>query len=478
METSTKQARHARTWWIVVALIAVVVTAFFVLRGAGDRRLKRAIKRVELEGQALTPAYLPIPKNAGKPDPTEWLTRVARSRPAWTMSDLSDPAKYAFLLDEARANRIGEDARIAFETFDVVLRKFLEGAADSSAKWNELWVSLAVRLRKCDGVQPWGELNEAAVRLLAVGLAQQLTLARQAAAYGEIDPVREASSLESANEAFPKLPVLEEAVLADAVHVTAVHKAQAGYALEALDALRAGLAMARIHSSPRWLMSKMVWALQMLRVLDGLQTILPTLPRGLDVADIENELAAARPRAALAQAIRGERAFGYHRLTTLYEDGVVEAADTLVPISFFQRLTAPLVGDTDRAEYLEALTDGANRAEQVRHLRAPAFDGVQRSLWTPFAAAFAPSLEPSLHTSDLLETRLLLARVALVAYRAGAKDALQFLSTTADPFDGRPIRCGFGEKGLVVFWSVGPDGKDDGAVPDSDDIAWGLKLPE
>jgi hypothetical protein len=122
------------------------------------------------------------------------------------MSDLSDPKKYSFLLDEARANRMGEEARLAFESFDAELRKYLAARGDSSEKWNQFWVGLALRLRECDGVQTWGSLNEGAVRLLAAGLASQMTLARQASAYGVIDPVRATSALESSNESFPKLP--------------------------------------------------------------------------------------------------------------------------------------------------------------------------------------------------------------------------------------------------------------------------------
>jgi hypothetical protein len=96
------------------------------------------------------------------------------------------------------------------------------------------------------------------------------------------------------------------------------------------------------------------------------------------------------------------------------------------------------------------------RAEQSRYLRKPAPDGVPRTFWTPMSSALAPELEPTLLTTDRLEARLILARAAIVAYRAGAKDTLEFVSKTTDPFDGRPIRCGFGDNGLVVFWSVGP----------------------
>jgi hypothetical protein len=39
-------------------------------------------------------------------------------------------------------------------------------------------------------------------------------------------------------------------------------------------------------------------------------------------------------------------------------------------------------------------------------------------------------------------------------------------------------RCALGDRGLIVFWSVGPDGRDDGADPRSDDIVWRLVLAD
>ncbi len=467
---------NSRHWWIAGALFLSCLVAVVAIRLVGAQRLRAAVDRIALEGQALTPAYLPIPKNEGKLDPSEWFARVARSRPQWDMTQVSDPSKYPLLLDEARTNRMGEDARLAFEAFDAALRVHLEGAADQAAQWNEFWVALAVRLRECDGVRPWTDRERSAVRLIAVGLGNEMLLARQAAAYGVIDPVRESAALEGPAESFPKLPFVQEARLADAIHVTTLNHVQSGRAGEALDTLRSGFAIARIHSTPRWLMSEMMWTLQMTRVLDGMQTILPMLPRGLDLADFEAAFTEARPRESMAMAIRGERAFGYRVFERLREGAAPHDVASLAPRSFLSDLRGMLVGDFDRARYLDTLTTAALRAEQSRYLRQPAIDGVPDSFWTPIASIVAPQLEPSLASSDRLEARLALARVALVAYRQGAKDALEFLSKSTDPFDGRPIRCGLGDTGLVVFWSAGSNGKDDGALPDTDDIVWGLKL--
>lgn len=477
-DSTNKVRRGLRRWWIAIFFVAVLLFCWLGVRWRGAALRRAAIDQIKIDNQALIPAFLPSPAQDRTNDPGEWLMRVARSRPAWDMSDLSDPERYRFLLEEARSNRLGEDARISFEDFEQKFRSLLESAPDKTAFWNEFWVGLAVRLRNCDGTRDWGPAKNSAVHLIAVGLADCMQVARQAAQYGPIDPVRAAAELENSNASFPTLPFLEEARLGDAVHVTAISKAQSGYAAEALESLRAGLAVAHIHAPSEWLMSEMMWSLQMTRVLDALQTILPMLPRGIDLSWLEQELTAARPRDSMARAIRGERAFG-NRVLELIRSGDLPRDGVLyAPGTWLSRLHRALVNDVDQARYLTTMTEAARRAESPAYLRTKAIDGVPDSFWAPTAAIIAPEFGPSLRTSDLLEARLGLARAALTAYQKGAKDALTFISESFDPFDGRPLRCGFGDDGLVVFWSTGPDGKDDAADVESDDIVWGLKLAE
>lgn len=466
-------------WWLVLASSALVVATPFAIRYRSAKLRQAAIDRIVIENEALTPAYFARAPATELLDASAWLTRAARWKPAWDMSALSDPARYAVLLDEARQELRGDAAREAFAALEACLAG-LESPADAAAGTRQAapWAELAVRLRDCDATEAWGPCTEQGLGLLALGLKDGLALAQTAHQYAPIDALAVAARLESEHASMPRLPFLEEARIGDAVHVSAVHAAQIGRAEEALDALRAGLHVARLHSSPRWLLSSMMWSLHVLRVLDGLQTVLPMLPRDLDVADLEKALTDVRPREIMAQAIRGERAFG-NRLFEMLREGTAIAGDHK---HLFEALGhGPrrwLCGDADQARYLDTLTDLARTAEKSRYLREPVENEVAYSSWLPLSSIVMPALGPSLDTSDRLEARLVLARAALRAYRTGAQETLKLLGESTDPFDGRPIRCALGDRGLIVFWSVGPDGRDDGADPRSDDIAWRLVLAD
>jgi hypothetical protein len=91
---------------------------------------------------------------------------------------------------------------------------------------------------------------------------------------------------------------------------------------------------------------------------------------------------------------------------------------------------------------------------------------------TPLTHVMTSMTKGAVATADVLEARLVLARAALVAFRTDAKQLLEFVAKTSDPFDGKPIRCGFAEGGIVILWSVGIDGVDDGGSNDERDIVW------
>lgn len=461
-----------------VGCALITAGAWFGVRWKCGTLRTAAIDRIKVQQEPLMPAYLSLAASAKGQDPTEWLDRVARVRNKWDLSHVSDPSQYGVLLDEAHANRVGQDGRIAFETFDTCIRAYMSSQVDDGKLWPEFWAGVAVRLRECDGTSAWGECTEHAIQLLAAGLAPSMELARQARNYGSIDPVRAASVLDRMDESFPFMPVVEETRVAHAVHVTAIHQAQSKHARDALDSIRVGLDVARIHAPSHWITEQWLWSMHVTRMLEALQTILPMLPRGLDVGDIEAVLTAARPREEVERALKGERAFG-NRVFEMMRDGWrPKSAEPFAPGSLLERLHRSLVGDADQAAYLDAMALSIDRAAHPAFLRQAAPSGVARTFWTPAASIITPSMEAILAKCDVLEARLVLARVALVAYRAGAKEALSFLGTTVDPFDGQQIRCGFGQEGLVVFWSAGPNGRDDGAKPDTDDIVWGLRLNE
>lgn len=479
--TASKQhgARRIPRYVIVLALaLLLVLGAWFGIRARGSKMRTAALDRIQLAQEPLMPAYLALDPAAKGKDPTEWLERIARVRVRWDMNELSNPSKYEFLLGEARANRVGEEGRIAFEKFEQCIRPLVSKESDPNAVWNQFWVGLAVRLRECDGTSSWGDCTENAVKLLAAGLAPAMDVARQSVNYGAIDPLRATSTLDQQDAGFPALPVAEDARLADAVHMTALSQAQSKRGRDALDSVRVGLAVARVHAPSHWLVEEVLWSTHMTRTLEVLQTILPMLPRGLDVTDIEAALLAARPRDEIGRALRGERTFGNRVFEMMREGWRPKTAEPYAPGSMLSRIQRWLVGDADQAAYLDAMTIAIAQSAKSPFVRKPVANGVESSFWTPSAAIIAPNVDGAIFASDVLEARLALARVALTAYRGGAKDALTFLTTSADPFDGQPIKCGFGEGGLVVFWSVGPNGKDEGAKPGTDDIVWGLRLSE
>jgi hypothetical protein len=121
--------------------------------------------------------------------------------------------------------------------------------------------------------------------------------------------------------------------------------------------------------------------------------------------------------------------------------------------------------------------------EAIERMGLPAFRRLQpeepgwlgRKL-APLAAQLAPSSHDIVGVADQLEARIALGRAALVAFRAGAQEVLATLPNTVDPYDGRPLRMALGPDGIVVLWSVGRDGVDDGGLDDQRDVVWRFKL--
>jgi len=475
----TRSRRRVLTVVLVLSLLAVACAiAWFTVRSRGAERRRVEIARIQAANEPLVPADIPWTPPASGKDPSEWLMQSATVRNGWDMADLADPGKYTSLLDRARGRAFGEDARVAFERFEAAIRPIVSENADPGGTWAAYWVVLANRIAECNGARDWDERERTGVDLLAVGLEPSAKLARMARDVHAIDPHRVASLLDSADAAFPRLPLVEEAGLADAINVAAISDALAKRPVDALDRVRDGLAMARVHAPAHFGLAHTVWAHHMTRVLDTLQTVLSMVPRGLDVTDIEAALTAASPREELQRALRGERAFGNRVFESLRDGWRPTDAPTLGGDSFFARWRHTLVADGDQAEYLRVMSSHVEAAGKPAFKRGAVTDPPANGFWTPNASRMTIQVRGPLATTDRLEARLVIARIALTAYRAGAKDALLFLSKSSDPYDGQPIRCALGEKGLVVIWSVGPDGRDDDGRADSDDVVWALRLAE
>lgn len=479
------RARRKRLW-IALAIVALAIGGAIAFVRSGAARREAAIDRIKMANEPLLPSDLKPARDRGGKDPAAWLARVNDVRNAWEMRDLTDATSYHKLFeraqrrdfaDEERAG-FGEDARVAFAQLQICIEKITEGQKDSAAVWNSFWGTLDGLLRRSDGSSDWGECPAKALRVLALGLEKSMKLAREAHEYGPVDPRGVAQLLDKENESFPFLPAVQEARIADAVQVWAMHDAQSKRFKETLDDVRAGLDVARIHQPSYWLVGHVLWVLHVDRTLDALEGVLPLLPRELDVADIDAALSSLRPRDELVLALQAERAFA-NRLFQHIREGWSPPEKSALHASAFERWRWRLVGDRDQAAYLEAMTRAIERAAKPRILRPREDDASRSAWWNPIATKITPPLEDRLTAADALEARLALARAALTAYRHGAAETFKFLKNSIDPFDGKELRCAFGagaQEGLVVFWSVGPDGKDDGGSDPAQDIVWRLRL--
>jgi hypothetical protein len=461
---------------LVAIFVTLVALSVIILQARGRARRQTAIDAIKMTREALMPSDLKTPADRTGRDPSEWLASTGSTRNLWEIAALSDLESYQQARDAGATGRAEDEARIAFERFESCIRPVLAARKDSNAAWSEFWVGVATQLRTADGTAAWTDCQAEAVQLLATGLAPSMKLARAAAGLGPIDPQRVTRALDQADAGFPELPFTREVRIADAVEATALFDAQSKRFAAALDDVRAGLDVADVHRPSHWLLGYAIWTMHVGRALDSLQLILPLLPRGIDVTDIEARLTALRPGEELATALRGERAYGYRVFESLRSGWTPKGGASFAPSSLLARMHRWLVGDEDEAAYLEAMTSSIERAQQPAFLRKEAMPAPPTGFMTPVTSQVMPALDGMMSASDLLAARLALARMALAAYRGGAQDALTFLSKSIDPYTGLPLQWGTGENELVAFWSVGPDRKDNNASPDSDDVRWALRL--
>jgi hypothetical protein len=476
--TSERRARIRKAWILLAVFVALVAGGVLILKARGRARRQAAIDHIITSKEALMPSELKSISSRQGTDPSAWLASAGATKDLWEVTQIVDAHAYDALRAEAMQGHLGEDARAAFERFEACIRPWLAKQPDSSASWNEFWADISMRLGTGDGTVAFGECEPAAFQLLAAGRAPSMKFARAARGLAPIDPQRVAKKLDEADADFPQLPVAQESRIADAVEVTALFDAQSQRFQEALDDLRAGLDAADVHRPSFWLLGYIMWNLSVERALGTLELILPLLPRGLDVTDIEMRLTAMSPPDELANALRGERAFGYRVFESLRSGWTPANGAPYARSSMLARMRRWIAGDEDEAAYLDAMADAIDLADKPAFLRKELPPQPTPGFFTSSTSVILPSMAPVMGFADALSARLALARMALSAYRGGGQDALTFLSKSVDPYSGRPLSWGTVEGGLIVFWSVGPDRVDDGGKSESDDVTWTLRLAE
>lgn len=451
-----KPGRLAILGLACVALLAVLLLTALALRGYGAKQ--RADELL-----ALTAAARPVmPRDLGRiedprPEPTPWLAQLVAARTRWAPTELAQAPQFDALRARAARGELGAEAELAF------------GALEHCAGANSAAVVQSVLdvLAAHDGLVDPPACGIEAVRLLALGTAPHVEVARLAAGYGPVDTGVVVATLEGSGEPFPRLPVPQSVALSDALEIEALRALWSDRPELVPDLLRAQADVVRIFDGAQILIGGLATIFAEQRLLGMLELALPRLERGTDLAWLEKELEAARPRARLAIAAAGECALGNGAFERLRADpdAKLTGMDSILP----SRLTLSY----DQARNIRAWRERIDRLSEPAFRRAkPDAPGWFDGALAPVTRSLARAPEAAMASADVLEARLVLARAALVAFRSDAKELLEFVAKTSDPFDGKPIRCGFATGGVVLLWSVGPDGIDDGGTDDERDLVW------
>lgn len=445
----------------VLGLMILAALVAFAVRFAGA-----SWRRDEL--MLLTATKMPaLPENLvriddPRPEPTEWFGRLVSTPTRWDPNSLGRADEFARFAEQAAKNQYGSDALEAFAALEACAGT----STDAAAAVQRVLDVLATH----DGIVDVPPCGMEAVRVAALGTRAQVEIALLAHEYGPIDPAVISATLTSTSATFPSLPIEQAIALGVALQIEALQSLWSGRPERVPELLRAQRDVARLFEGAPFLVGAFGVIDADRNMLGMLELALPRLEPGTDMTWFETELTAMRPRARLAVAAAGERAFGNRAFELARSTGgsLGFSADSFVPASL-------------RMSYDQAYFNRAWR-QRIDSLSVPAFQRapIERPSWieqrmAPISSALWSAPDAITALADELEARLVLARTALVAFRTDAKGLLEFVQTTSDPFDGRPIRVGFNADGLVLLWSVGHDGVDDGGIDDEKDIVWRYK---
>ncbi len=440
---------------VVASFLLAILLGALALRWMGAQMRADELSRLAAESQPIVPSDFAESKDP-QPEPTPWFVELASSSARFELADLANPTTFESWRKRAESGDLGAEVRDAFAR--------LETCAGSGAAAAVQRVIDVVAAR--DGIVEIPECGREAAALLALGVAPRVDVARRAKLYGPVSPRVVNEILDRTGAVFPNLPVPQAVELGQALAIEVVRASWNDHPELVPDLLRAQRDIARIFESVPLLVASFATIKSDTRLLEMLEFALSRLPRDTDLGWLEAELESIRPRARLAAACVGERAFGNRAYETMRTgakpSGLAKGGlPTALTLSF------------DQATFLRSWRERIARMGDAAHRRGPepSFGAIEKKL-APIATTIVRFSEGMLLAADDLEARVLLARAALLAFRTDAKSLLEFLAKTSDPYDGRPIRVGFTESGITTLWSVGPDGSDDGGLDDTRDIVW------
>lgn len=278
--------------------------------------------------------------------------------------------------------------------------------------------------------------------------------------------------------------------LLDGYSLLPLHDIAEGRERVAIERIHASFCTARLAEGRPSVIECFAWGVAMSCALFDLRTSLSHLPPGLDLRAIEDAVLAADPRGSALRALAGDRTVANRIFDQFHGLADQEMREMLGVSSLLSQAYCAIWLPFDQARYLHTLEDAISFAKEPYWKVAPRLESWwegrgEHAARLPISAMLTPMVPELIEQSARLEAMLLIARVALLAYREGIEDAIDLASTTTDPFSGRPLRTRVDPDGALLIWAIGPDGEDDGGAlhPKEDegwyeppDITWKIRL--
>jgi len=188
--------------------------------------------------------------------------------------------------------------------------------------------------------------------------------------------------------------------------------------------------------------------------------LLPSRSLGSDLLPL---LASADPLAERRAALLGERAW----IHGVFEDirlgrGTLQEFGGLKDRPLLRPLLA--LDESAGLDYVEVLLANLERPWPAASRSLSRLEFSEMPVWSMVSAMSAPS-PGCVQSARARQAWIALLAAAIRARDAGVQASREFAEQTADPFGDGPLRARQDADGILVLWSVGADGQDDGGDP-------------
>jgi hypothetical protein len=466
---------------LVIGLLCLGLGVRFLVLGVFGDSIEAEFERIRAAGEPVYPEEIVVTDPGPGEDALEWLAGWEKRREErcdWSMDALRDPLD---MLGYAQGVGV-ELARL--EPLEDLARLFEEGGFDED-RWEDLlFLSFPDALN--DAATPLSEEHRTVLRAMAAGLPFTDQDLEEIGRLGGIDHARLFEGMReeeySSSEQFDSFPG-PSAIQYDLWDLgnAAIVSAQQGRFEEALDRLDLAFRAAEMsEGGPAILTGYGTWSLLAWSAVSSVVPTVAALPSGTSLDAVDARLAALDPRAQLMIAMEGERTI----INRIFQ-WLGQCAEFSLPVpEAFEEILGGVIGqaalDRDQLFYLGLMREGMEMAEMggpeyLAHRREYEVREEEFPWGAVISSIVAQTPEDWIDGKLELEARILLTRGALVAHRDGVEAGISWISGQVDPFDGKPLRHRVEEDGTTVYWSVGVDGVDDGAVAYVEGEEW---LPE